>query len=219
MIRDSRILLCHNIDCMCIYYLIVFIDCYEILWHCREDYDEFSRQNYAGVLERQMTPEFGSPPGLMSGHMSPHQHRNSPAFRDSPHSHRGYRPHQDSPLVYSPAHQEASQTLDRPSSRRREDIQESTRRYSSSSSHQEDNHYGSSPAERHYGSSPNYGHMEQKYGDPNIYHHNQELGMTEGLICVVKHYFWIVKAYAACSLIHSQLHVKKNHQTFTRPRL
>lgn len=133
----------------------------------REDYDEFSRQNF--VLERQMTPEYGTPLGLMSGHMSPQQHRNSPAFRDSPHSQRGYRPPRDSPLVYSPTHQEPPQHSGRPSSRRRGDMKDNGRRYSSSSPQQEDYHYGSSPAEICYGSSPNYEHDDNRYLDQNTH--------------------------------------------------
>lgn len=132
----------------------------------REDYDEFSRQNF--VLERQMTPEYGTPLGLMSGHMSPQQHRNSPAFRDSPHSQRGYRPHRDSPLVNSPTHEEPPQHFGRPSSRKRGDMKESGRRYSSSSQ-QEDYHYGSSPAEMCYGSSSNYEHDDNRYLDQNTH--------------------------------------------------
>lgn len=124
-----------------------------------------------------MTPEYGTPLDLMSGHMSPQQHRNSPAFRDSPHSQRGYRPHRDSPLVYSPTHQEPPQHFGRPSSRKRGDMKESGRHYSSSSQ-QEDYHYGSSPAEICYGSSSNYEHDDNRYEDQNTHiNDGQESGM------------------------------------------
>lgn len=125
-----------------------------------------------------MTPEYGTPLGLMSGHMSPQQHRNSPAFRDSPHSQRGYRPPRDSPLVYSPTHQEPPQHSGRPSSRRRGDMKDNGRRYSSSSPQQEDYHYGSSPAEICYGSSPNYEHDDNRYQDQNTqFNDGQKLGI------------------------------------------
>ncbi|XP_061197533.1 uncharacterized protein LOC133205696 [Saccostrea echinata] len=149
----------------------------------REDYDEFSRQSH--VFERQLTPEYGSPPGIMSGHMSPYQQRNSPAFRDSPHSHRGYRPHRDSPLIHSPTHQESPHNtpFERPSSRRKGDVPDTGRQYSISPTHHEDFHYGSSPTERHhvsspterhYGSSPNHGHPDHRYGGQHIYDNNQQ---------------------------------------------
>lgn len=168
----------------------------------REDYDEFSRQNF--VLERQMTPEYGTPVGLMSGHMSPQQHRNSPAFRDSPHSQRGYRPHRDSPLVNSPTHEEPPQHFGRPSSRKRGDMKESGSRYSSSSQ-QEDYHYGSSPAEICYGSSSNYEHDDNRYLDQNT-HIND--GQESGMKCHEFKVGFCIQCFLVGGVVH--VYINKN---------